>query len=190
MKDSSRGGIIVLVLLVALAGYFVIWAPGCSPSAPPDGDGTDGGTTTPSKAKVGEIAPDFSHTTVSGDTIVLSEFIGDKPVLLDFWATWCGPCMLELPVLQEFYDENSDKLEIIAITSEPLGDLVKIERALEEKGITFPAVHDVSREISKMFPTNGIPYLVFIGADGKVIETHMGFSPEIADKIKDVYGFE
>jgi len=192
MQDSTKGGVIVLVLILALVGYFVLWTPGCSTGpVPAENNGDNGGSSTaPSKAKVGQLAPDFERTTLSGDAIKLSDFIGEKAVILDFWATWCGPCKTELPILEEFYKANSDQVEIIAITNEPAGDRAKIERIISEKGVTFVVVHDSSGEIAKKYPSQYIPYLVFIDKEGKVVETHTGADENIGLKIKEAFGLE
>jgi len=192
MQDSTKGGVIVLVLILALVGYFIIWTPGCSTGPAPADNGDNGGSspTAPSKAKVGQLAPDFERTSLAGDAIKLSDFIGNKPVVLDFWATWCGPCKEELPILEEFYKANSDQVEIIAITKEPASDRANIERIIDEKGVTFVVVHDSSGEIANKYPSTGIPYLVFIDKAGKVVGTHLGLDQNIGAKIKEIFGLE
>lgn len=181
MKDSTRGGIIATVIILALVAYFAVWMPGCGEQGPGGGGGGN-------VMKKGEAAPDFSDITIDGQNIKLSEFIGDKPVVLDFFATWCGPCMAEMPVLQEFYAANSDKVVIIAVSDEDAGSAGKIQAAIQAKGITFPVIHDSDKTISSMYPTNAIPYLVFIDKDGNVVDTHLGADPNIGNAIKQKFG--
>ena len=113
-----------------------------------------------------------------------------KPVVLDFWATWCRPCIVELPLLQAFYEEYGDQVEIIAITSEDARIKDAIANTINEKGLTFPVMHDPSRGISNLYPTRAIPYLVFIDIDGKVTGTHTGMSPSIGEDILEEFGID
>jgi len=176
MNDASRGGIIFGVIIGALVAYFAIWMPGCT------ADNTGGAVTETGGRTlmvVGETAPDFSKMSVDGREITLSEYTGEKAVVIDFWATWCGPCMMELPILEAFYEKYSDRVEVIAVTSEPVGKANDIQAVIDEKGLTFTIIHDPSSSISNMYPTRGIPYLVMIGIDGTAVDTHLGMDPDI-----------
>ena len=128
--------------------------------------------------------PDFTAKTIKGETITLSDYIGKKAVIVDLWATWCPPCQAEMPILQSLYDKYSDKLEIIAVSQDGPGDQPKIEKFVRDKNITFKIVHDISRDISRKFPSTAIPFLTLIGKDGKIIKTFRGFKPGIASEIE------
>jgi thiol-disulfide isomerase/thioredoxin len=132
-------------------------------------------------------APDFTYYSIDGKEIKLSSFAGKKPVVLDFWATWCGPCRMELPKLEEFYKTHSDQVEIIAISDEDRGAATAIAGAVQQAGLTFPVMHDPSHTIGKMFPTSGIPYLIFIDKNGTVVSDLLGYNPEIGKEITDIF---
>ena len=192
MTDSQRGGMIVAIIIFSLGVYYFLWV------RQPAGAGTPDSTaaaslqtpvvTANASMEKGKPAPDFSFKTMDGKPIALSSYIGQKPVVLDFWATWCGPCKQELPKLQEFYATNSDKVEIIAVTSEDPQAVGNIGTVVSQLGLTFPIVHDPSNKISAMYPTRGIPYVIFIGRDGTVLDTALGYNPNIGDEITRICG--
>jgi len=142
----------------------------------------------PSIMSQGAKAPDFIYATINNETICLSDFAGKKPVVIDFWATWCPPCQRELPVLQEFYENYSDKVEIIAITSEGANVAGQIQNTVTSKGLEYVVVHDPSRAISNMYPHRGIPFLVFIDINGNVVGTTSGYNPNVGNEIIRMFG--
>lgn len=197
MSDSARGGVIVAIIIFSLAVYYMVWVR--QPGAP---DGDEGGAaqvsgsylnsqpTIPENRRMvkNEKAPSFKYLTIDGKEIDLAGFIGQKPVVLDFWATWCGPCKRELPVLEEFYKTHSTQVEIIAISAEDRNMSGPIAKVVGDLGLTFPVMHDPSKTISAMYPTQGIPYLVFIDKNGIVIGEAMGANPAIGEEIIDKFG--
>ena len=66
---------------------------------------------------IGKPAPEFELTNINGDTVRLSDYKG-KTVAINFWATWCSPCVFELPVFQEYYQNESDSFEILAVNNQ------------------------------------------------------------------------
>jgi len=117
----------------------------------------------------GETAPDFELETLDGDKIQLCELRGQK-VILNFWATWCGPCREEMPEMQEFYDNNKDEVEILAVNlldtetndSDP-------EEYIEEFQYTFPVLLDGNGDVSKAYKgAVAVPTTYFIGTDGTI----------------------
>jgi peroxiredoxin len=176
MSDSSRGAIIVIIIILVTIALYLAFNPGKGTSDGP------GGTAS------GNRAPDFTATTIDGDQIKLSDYIGDKPVVIDFWATWCSPCMMELPKLQEFYAAHSGEVEIIAISTDQSGALSNVRRVVNEKGLTFPIIHDASGELSQLYPSRYIPYLVFIDKNGVKIYEATGFNENIGNEILEKFG--
>jgi thiol-disulfide isomerase/thioredoxin len=135
-----------------------------------------------------EMAPDFSYYSIDGREIRLSDYIGRKNVILDFWATWCGPCMMELPALQEFYSANSDQFEVIAISSEARNASNSIAGVVSQKALSFPVIHDPTGNIGELYPTRSIPYLILINMDGTVRKMQIGFSPTVGEEILEEFG--
>lgn len=118
-----------------------------------------------------DLAPDFTAETVDGKEFVLSEQKG-KVVLLNFWATWCGPCVGEMPAFEKLYSEYGEKIAILAVDCAEDKDTVK--QFVSDNGYTFPVAYDTEGSISEKYPTSGIPYTLVIGKDGKVKKTFLG----------------
>ena len=197
MSDSTRGGLIVAIIIFSLAVYYFVWVR--QPVA--QDTGGQGGARSdisylnqqpaiPENRRMvkNQKAPDFRYVSIDGRVIELSSFIGQKPVVLDFWATWCGPCRVELPKLEEFYRTHSEQVEIIAISDEDRNASAALSKMVGDMGLSFPVMHDPSHSIARMYPTQGIPYLVFINKDGVVVSEALGYNPAIGEEIIDTFG--
>ena len=132
--------------------------------------------------KEGVAAPDFTGELMDGTSITLSELQG-KPVIINFWATWCGPCVKEMPAFERLKDDFGDKIGIIAVNCGD--DAEKVKDFVEENGYTFPVVLDEEYSISMLYPTNSIPYTVVLDAEGKV--THISTGALDADTMYERY---
>lgn len=132
--------------------------------------------------KEGVQAPDFTGELIDGTSITLSELQG-KPVIINFWATWCGPCVKEMPAFERLKDDFGDKIGIIAVNC---GDDARtVKDFMEENGYTFPVVLDEEYSISMLYPTNSIPYTVVVDAEGRV--THISTGALDADTMYERY---
>src|SRR5690625_983451 len=115
----------------------------------------------------GEPAPDWQAVTFKGDTLS-SEKLQGKYVLLDFWGSWCGPCIQEIPELKKAYYQFRDQnFEIIGFAYESRGSL---ERALKEYRLPWPQVLDDTADYSSLYLVRGYPSHFLIGPDGTVLE--------------------
>ena len=132
--------------------------------------------------KEGVAAPDFTGELMDGTSITLSELQG-KPVIINFWATWCGPCVKEMPAFERLKDDFGDKIGIIAVNCGDDAETVK--DFVEENGYTFLVVLDEEYSISMLYPTNSIPYTVVLDAEGKV--THISTGALDADTMYERY---
>lgn len=121
----------------------------------------------PGKSSIepGQPAPDFELESLDGDTVRLSDFRGKK-VFLNFWASWCGPCRIEMPEMQKFYDEHKDEVEIVAVNTEP--NVGKARNFIEENGYTYPILLDKDMKVANQYAIFGLPTTYFIGTDGKI----------------------
>lgn len=128
--------------------------------------------------KVGDKAPSFVCKTIDGKTIDISKLHG-RIVMLNFFATWCGPCNLELPVLQkdiwEKYKNNS-KFVLICIGREHSDQ--EVREFANAKKFTLPFAPDPKKEIFKLYASQNIPRNVIIGKDGKIIFQNIGYTKE------------
>ena len=120
---------------------------------------------------VGDVAPEFTASLADGNTFTLSEHVG-KVILLNFWATWCGPCVGEMPAFQDLYDEYGDEIEILAVNC--MEDEATVNQFITDSGYTFPIAYDVDGEVSFTYPSSGIPYTLVIGEDGIVKNIYVG----------------
>jgi len=152
---------------------------------PEETSGSRGGNRKPTDLSR-KKAPDFTATTIDGERISLSDYSGKKAVLVDIWATWCGPCKMEMPILQKIYEKYSDKLEIIGASIDDPNKLPDVKKFVKEKNISFKIIHDTSREIARKYPSAGIPFLTVVDIDGNIIKTFYGFSPNIASEIEKI----
>lgn len=113
-----------------------------------------------------QIAPDFEFKTTSGERFQLSEYVGKKIIVLNFFATWCAPCRDEMPELNRYFNEHKgESLLIVGIDSEEKQD--RVDEFLEDLKIDFPAGID-DGVIQKQYGVNAFPTTVLIGVDGKV----------------------
>ncbi len=118
------------------------------------------------------LAPDFTLQKLSGGTIALSEFRGKKPVVVDFWASWCPNCRRDMPNLNRFYEKYKDKVEVIGVNLQESESI--IEKFISSKGISFPIALDPRGEASPAF---GIQYTnthFLIDINGNLIRTIPG----------------
>jgi peroxiredoxin len=113
---------------------------------------------------VGKPAPDFQLPNLEGQPISLSDFRG-KPVLLNFWATWCGPCVFEMPFIQSIFEESSDTgLVILAVN---IGEAPPTVRDFIQSGnFSFPVLLDTSQDVALEYNVRGIPTTFLIDKDG------------------------
>lgn len=121
--------------------------------------------------KEGDTAPEFTAELVGGGTFTLSEQKG-KVVLLNFWATWCGPCVKEMPAFERLKEDYGDDVAILAVDC--MEEKETVDKFIKKKGYTFPVAYDVEGMIGMKYPTDGIPYTLVINKDGIVRYIYLG----------------
>ncbi|MBJ8103774.1 MULTISPECIES: redoxin domain-containing protein [Bacillus] len=126
--------------------------------------------------EIGKSAPDFELTKLDGTKVKLSDLKGKK-VILNFWATWCGPCQQEMPDMEAFYKEHKENVEILAINytpSEKGGGEEKVRNFAKEKGITFPILMDKNIDVTTAYKVITIPTSYFIDTKGVIQDKFIG----------------
>jgi peroxiredoxin/outer membrane lipoprotein-sorting protein len=114
---------------------------------------------------VGKPAPDFTLRDLAGDSIGLKQLRG-QVVVLDFWATWCGPCRIDMPRIQALHDDlKSEGLRVFGVNGE---DALIARAYLDRNGYTFPTLSDPGMSISRLYQVSAIPTAVVIDKEGKV----------------------
>jgi peroxiredoxin len=126
----------------------------------------------------GNLAYDFELQTLEGETVTLSGLRG-QPVILNFWASWCPPCVGEMPYLQEIYEEWEGKgLKLLAVNLDSNAALAR--NFLEKEGLTLPVLLDNLQNVAERYNINGIPTTFFIDKDGIIREKVVGAFPNKA----------
>jgi peroxiredoxin len=124
---------------------------------------------------LGREAPDFTLRDLDGRRIQLSTMRG-KIVLLDFWATWCGPCRAEMPIVKKITDDYSARgLEAWGISDEKV---TVVKEWLAHNPWNLPVLSDAENRVSEQFQVQGIPALLIIGRDGKILSYYTGTQSE------------
>lgn len=134
------------------------------------GAGQDSNTTRDSSAGQEKTAPDFSVTDAQGNTVKLSDLAG-KPVVLNFWASWCPPCKGEMPEFDGVYQELGDEVQFMMIDLTD-GYRETVETAteyVEEQGYAFPIFFDTQYEAAYQYHVQSIPQTYFIDRDGNLV---------------------
>lgn len=126
------------------------------------------------RVEVGLEAPDYAARTMSGDSVSLALLRG-KPVLLNVWATWCQPCKVEIPYLQELHTKHAaEGLQIIGVSIDARGDETKIEEFAREFEMTYPIWRDPDERVNARFLAIGVPSTYLIDKDGVLRWKHLG----------------
>ena len=120
----------------------------------------------------GKPAPDFQFEDPDGQATSLSNLQG-KAVLLNFWASWCGPCIHEMPFLQQIYDEWTDK-EVVILTIDVGESSSTAKRFLQSRGFSFPVLLDTKGVVAGQYNIRGIPTTFFIDRDGIIQDMRIG----------------
>jgi peroxiredoxin len=136
--------------------------------------GVDAFTLPTSSLKAGDKAPDFTLSDLDGNEVTLSDFQG-QPVIVNFWATWCPPCRIEMPDLQQtFVDNQASDLVILAVNKEEPADVVRAF-FYDEMGLTFTPVLDTNSAVGNEYGAFNLPTSFFVDADGVITAVHRGF---------------
>lgn len=119
-------------------------------------------------AEVGKMAPDFEIKSLDGKLVKLSSLRGQY-VLIDFWASWCGPCRKEIPNLMKVYNEFKDKgLKLIGVSIDD--DEAKWKKAVLEEKLNYLQLLDSEKQTMKLYNYNGIPFIILISPEGVILE--------------------
>lgn len=123
-------------------------------------------------ANAGQIAPDFVFATLDGQLQTLSQCAGGKVVLLDFWGTWCGGCVHDLPIIKAIHDEHKDNADFVMISLSVKDEEESLKRFIAENDMRWTQVHLGDPERAwplQLYQVKGYPSYWVIGRDGKVI---------------------
>ena len=176
MKNEKSIVRLILILLVVLVAAGVLYSALSDRFAPK--------TITPVTPAAAETvntedlpdAVDFTMEDAEGNAVQLSDFIGEKPVIVNFWASWCPPCKGELPDFEAAYQQYGDQIRFLMVD---LTDGVQETKAaaqalIQNEGFTFPVYFDTMGQATAGYSLYSIPVTVAITADGKLLQSHTG----------------
>ena len=176
---GNRGGILTSVRSIGIGAFFVAFA-AFSLSVKLDLRRPHETT----KVKTGHSSPDFRLSSLQGDEIELHRTAKENElVMVNFWATWCGPCRLEMPIFEKIYLERKEGgLELLAISVKE--DSKVVEDYLEKRPVSFPVLLDPDGAVAEQYGVRAFPTTFWVNADGKVerviegLDTHLKYAIE------------
>ena len=182
---------VIRALAVLLAMLLVVTAAACTPSDggletnPTIGEGTAApeGTSAPTdtptdgetEGEAANTAPDFTVLDGEGKEVKLSDFFG-KPIVLNFWASWCPPCKAELPDFEDAYKKYDGEVVFLMVnmTDNRMETVEVAKDFIKTYGYDFPVYFDVSYEAAMVYGVRSIPQTYFINAEGEAVATATG----------------
>lgn len=130
------------------------------------------------RSATGATAVDFALDDIEGNRFRLSDHLGQKVIVLDFWATWCDPCKASMPHLIELYEKHKDDgLLVVGVSIDGPESIAQVKKDVAQMGMTFPVVLDTeSRVVANYNPRRSAPYSVVIDKNGHVVKRHDGYT--------------
>src|SRR5687768_7091558 len=176
MSIITRIALIIMAVVILIAAAALLYQSGLPQRADYSGLVIDGlGVVAP---EIGAIAPPFEQPTLSGDTLSLFDLRGES-VAINFWATWCPPCIVEMPALQELHETTG--VRIIGVNmGEERG---VVAEWIAENGITFDIVLDTQAQVSQTYRLRGQPSTYVVAPDG--IITHIFYGAVSMDALQN-----
>jgi thiol-disulfide isomerase/thioredoxin len=138
----------------------------------------------PGKVPIGAIPPSALGVSLDGKAIDAKDYAG-KILVVTFWASWCGPCKAELPILENLQRAGKGSIQVVAVNTEDRDQFRRVARALAP--LTLQISHDYGKVASDAYGVHGIPHMIIIGGDGKVRNVHRGYGesmiPQLVEEI-------
>jgi len=135
--------------------------------------------------------PNFKAENLDGDIVELNAEVGDGPILLSFWATWCKPCIEELNEYKKIYEEYKDKgFKMYAISTDDERTVAKVKPFVKSKNYKFTVLLDTNSDVGRLYYAQSVPYSVIIDKKGYIIYSHLGYMRGDEVKVKDIISSE
>lgn len=123
------------------------------------------------------LAPRFAVRSVEGKAVTLDTLLQQGPVLLDFWATWCKPCVTSLPAVQRLWQQHGAAgLTVVAVSIDGPRNFAKVRPFARSLGLTFPIVLDEDGSLARRFDVTVVPTSILIGRDGRIAHVQVGYT--------------
>lgn len=145
--------------------------PGSTDAARASADAAEGTTIT-------NRPPDFELDTLDGDVASLDDYLGKDVILIDFWATWCDPCLTAMPHLEELYEKYKDQgFVVLGVNIDGPDSMAEVRSKVAQLGVTFPILLDSETRVVALYnPKTSAPYSVLIGRDGQILTKKEGYT--------------
>jgi peroxiredoxin len=146
---------------------------------------------TSASVMIQKSAPEFTLAALNGDTVSLADYRGKKTVVVSYWASWCGPCKVELPELREFYQryhKADANFEILAISIDE--QKADAEKYAEAEKLPFPVLLDPQNKTAEAYSVEGIPTMFVIDKDGKIVHAHVGLEQAMQIRLMGELGLK
>jgi peroxiredoxin len=132
-------------------------------------------------------APDFKLRNLEGKNVSLSDLLEDGPVIVDFWATWCKPCLRAFPGLQEILSKYRDRgLSVIAISVDSPKSRSRVGPLIKSKKYTFEVLLDTQGRVAEKYNAIMLPRTVLVDREGEIIFAATGYRPSNHEKLEEV----
>ena len=138
--------------------------------------------------RIGEKMPDFTLKDLDGKDVVLSEVVkANKVVVINFWASWCGPCRLEMPGFVKLYDKrHQDGFALLAVNEDEKPD--EMLKYLKERPVSFPVLVDKDGALMKQFKVVALPTTILVNSQGNIMHVTQGVMPYFAALVESELG--
>lgn len=134
--------------------------------------------------EVGNAAPEFSLQDIDGETVKLSDRLNDGPVLLDFWALWCKPCLKSLPGTDKLLEEYGDRgLSVLTINTDSPRSNSKVKSYVKSKGYSFEVLLDPNNTLQRLYRFYRIPQVFLISKSGEIAYSQLGYTPANEERL-------
>ena len=135
-------------------------------------------------------APDFSLTTLDGHPVKLADYRGQKKLVVSFWASWCTPCKLELPLLKQFYEQHhrpDSRFDVVAVSIDE--EMRPAKAYAAEAKLPFPVLLDSDSKVADAYQVDSIPTMILIAENGQVVWGNVGFDRGFVAELEKELGF-